>query len=122
MTNIFTFLGCTLGDASQIIPYTEKFDVLYDDGGEMKLITKETYSTEADEDMPEFKYKYVLNCMDLTAFGSQEKSIVIQCLMCPLPEYVNKKVLSENEFSKLRKYSVNKMNSVYKKGKRNWRN
>ena len=34
----------------------------------------------------------------------------------------NKKVLSENEFSKLRKYSVNKMNSVYKKGKRNWRN
>ncbi len=93
--NILTFLGCAPADASQIIPYTEKFDVLYDDGGEMKLITKETYSTEADEDVPAFKYKYVLNCMDLTAFGSQEKSIVIQCLMCPLPEYVNKKVLSD---------------------------
>ena len=95
MTNIPTFLGCTLGDESQIIPYTEKFDVMYDDGGEMKLITKETYSTEADEDIPAFKYKYVLNCMDLQAFGSEEKSIVIQCLMCPLPEYVNKKVLSD---------------------------
>mgnify|MGYP004475949255 CR=1 FL=1 len=95
MTNIPTFLGCVPADESQIIPYTEKFDVLYDDGGEMKLITKETYSTEADEDMPAFKYKYVLNCMDLIAFGSEEKSIVIQCLMCPLPEYVNKETLSE---------------------------
>lgn len=95
MTNIPTFLGCAPADASQIIPYTEKFDILYDDGGEMKLITKETYSTEADEDMPEFKYKYVLNCMDLQVFGSEEKSIVIQCLMCPLPEYVNKETLKE---------------------------
>ena len=95
MTNIPTFLGCAPAYASQIIPYTEKFDVLYDDGGEMKLITKETYSTEADEDMPEFKYKYVLNCMDLQVFGSEEKSIVIQCLMCPLPEYVNKETLKE---------------------------
>lgn len=95
MINIPTFLGCAPADASQIIPYTEKFDVLYDDDGEMKLITKETYSTEADEDMPEFKYKYVLNCMDMKAFGTQEKSIVIQCLMCPLPKYVNKETLKE---------------------------
>ena len=95
MTNIPTFLGCTPADASQIIPYTEKFNVLYDDGGEMKLITKETYSTEADGDMPAFKYKYVFNCMDMKAFGSEEKSIVIQCLMCPLPEYVNREILKE---------------------------
>lgn len=27
MTNIPTFLGCAPADASQIIPYTEKFDV-----------------------------------------------------------------------------------------------
>lgn len=93
MTDIPTFLGCAPADESQIIPYTDKFDVLYDDGGEMRLITKETYSTEVDEDMPAFKYKYILNCMDLQ--GSQEKSIVIQCLMCPLPEYVNKETLSE---------------------------
>ena len=96
MTNIPTFLGCSPVNTSQIIPYTEKFDVLYDDdGGEMKLITKETYSTEADEDMPAFKYKYVLNCMDLQAFGLQDKAICIQCLMCPLPEYVNKETLKE---------------------------
>lgn len=95
MTNIPTFLGCSPSSASQIIPYTEKFDILYDDGGEMKLITKETYSTEADEDLPAFKYKYVFNCMDLQSFGSNQKAIVIQCLMCPLPEYVNNKVLSD---------------------------
>ena len=95
MTNIPTFLGCAPADASQIIPYTEKFDVLYDDGGEMKLITKETYSTEPDEDMPAFKYKYAFNCMDLQAFGSDQKAIVIQCFICLLPEYVNNKVLSD---------------------------
>lgn len=95
MADVPTFLGCAPCNASQIIPYTDKFDVLYDDGGEMKLITKETYSTEADEDMPAFKYKYVLNCMDLTAFGTNQKAIVIQCLMCPLPEYVNKETLKE---------------------------
>lgn len=96
MTNIPTFLCCAPADASQIIPYTEKFDILYDDDdGEMKLITKETYSTEADEDIPAFKYKYILNCMDMKAFGSEENSIVVQCLMCPLLEYINKKVLSD---------------------------
>lgn len=95
MTNIPTFFGCAPADASQIIPYADKFDVLYDDAGQMILITNKIYSTEADENMPAFEYKYILNCMDMYAMtGDDEKhEIIIECRLCPLLEYVKANIV-----------------------------
>lgn len=92
MTNI-SFLGFTPINPTQIISYEDKFDVLHDDAGQMLLITKKTYSTEADENIPAFRYKYILNCMDAYALGSEEHYIAVQCLLCPLIEYVKANVL-----------------------------
>lgn len=93
MTDI-SFLGFTPVNPKQIIPYEDKFDILHDDAGQMTLITKKTYSTEADENMPAFEYKYILNCMDMYALGSENHTIAIECFLCPLVEYVKANALN----------------------------
>lgn len=93
MSELKTFLG--ISTTIKLRKYEDKFDVIYDDAGTMILASKATYLSEKDEDLPEFKYKYILNCFDMQAFGTKEKSIVIQLLMCPLVEYVNSKVISD---------------------------
>lgn len=91
MTDI-SFLGFT-PKANEITSYEDKFDILYDDGGQMLLITKDIYSTDADGNMPAFEYKYILNCIDMSAFGSKSNTIAIECFLCPLVEYINANAL-----------------------------
>lgn len=102
MTNT-SFLGFTPVNPRQIISYENKFDVLHDDAGQMTLITKKTYSMEADGDMPAFEYKYILNCFDMYALGSENHTIVIECLLCPLFEYIKANVV-KNITDKLEYY------------------
>ena len=88
------FLGIT-PTSSKLINYEDKFDILYNDNKEILLITKKIYSEEEDGDLPAFEYRYVLNCFDMKEMGSEENSIVMECLMCPEIKYVNAKVIDD---------------------------
>lgn len=64
MNDICTFLGFAPALADQILSYKDKFDVVYHDQGQIILVSKDTYSMEADGELPAFEYKYILNCFD----------------------------------------------------------
>ena len=93
MSNNSSFAGWRPGNPDQIIPWKEKFDEEYSDGGQLTLLSKEIYQAEADEDMPAFEYRYIIKAMDLQAFGADQKSIVIQLFMCPLMKHWNENIL-----------------------------
>lgn len=95
MNDICTFLGFAPALADQMIPYEDKFDVVYHDQRQMILVSKDTYSMEADGELPAFEYKYILNCFDFQAFGADRSEIVVQCRLCPLQKYINKEKLPE---------------------------
>lgn len=95
MNSICTFLGFAPALTDQIISYKDKFDAVYIDHGQMILVSKDTYSAEADGELPAFEYKYILNCFDFQAFGADRNEIVVQCRLCPLQKYINKEKLSE---------------------------
>lgn len=52
MNETLSFAGWRPGNPDQIIPWKEKFDEEYSDGGQLTLLSKEIYQAEADEDMP----------------------------------------------------------------------
>ena len=54
MNETLSFAGWRPGNPDQIIPWKEKFDEEYSDGGQLTLLSKEIYQAEADEDMPAF--------------------------------------------------------------------
>ena len=87
MNETLSFAGWRPGNPDQIIPWKEKFDEEYNDGGQLTLLSKEIYQAEADEDMPAFEYRYIIKAMDLQAFGSDQKTICIRLYMCPLRKY-----------------------------------
>lgn len=92
MNETLSFAGWRPGNPDQIIPWKEKFDEEYNDGGQLTLLSKETYEAEADEDIPAFKYRYIIKAMDLQAFGSDQKAICFRLYMCPLHQYWDKNV------------------------------
>lgn len=57
MNETLSFAGWRPGNPDQIIPWKEKFDEEYSDGGQLTLLSKEIYQAEADEDMPAFEYR-----------------------------------------------------------------
>lgn len=87
MSETLSFAGWRPGNPDQIIPWREKFDEEYSDGGQLTLLSKEIYQAEADEDMPAFEYRYIIKAMDLQAFGSDQKTICFRLYMCPLHKY-----------------------------------
>lgn len=95
MNDICTFLGFAPALADQMIPYEDKFDVVYHNQGQMILVSKDTYSMETDGELPAFEYKYILNCFDFQVFGADRSEIVVQCRLCPLQKYINKEKLPE---------------------------
>ena len=60
MNETLSFAGWRPGNPDQIIPWKEKFDEEYSDGGQLTLLSKEIYQAEADEDMPAFEYRYII--------------------------------------------------------------
>ena len=64
MNETLSFAGWRPGNPDQIIPWKEKFDEEYSDGGQLTLLSKEIYQAEADEDMPAFEYRYIIKAMD----------------------------------------------------------
>ena len=82
MNETLSFAGWRPGNPDQIIPWKEKFDEEYSDGGQLTLLSKEIYQAEADEDMPAFEYRYIIKAMDLQAFGSDQKTICFRLYMC----------------------------------------
>lgn len=95
MNETLSFAGWRPGNPDQIIPWKEKFDEEYSDGGQLTLLSKEIYQAEADEDMPAFEYRYIIKAMDLQAFGSDQKTICIRLYICPLPQYWKPEVLKD---------------------------
>ena len=95
MNETLSFAGWRPGNPDQIIPWKEKFDEEYSDGGQLTLLSKEIYQAEADEDMPAFEYRYIIKAMDLQAFGSDQKTICFRLYMCPLPQYWKPEVLKD---------------------------
>ena len=73
--------------ADNVIDYTEKFDVVYDDDGQLILESKQTFAHTDDSELPDFEYKYVVRCLDLPRFGAEDNSISIELLMVVLPKY-----------------------------------
>lgn len=94
MTEALSFAGWRPGSPEQIIPWKEKFDEEYSDGGQLTLLSKEIYKAEADEDIPAFEYRYIIKAIDLQAFGSDQKTICIRLYMCPLHQYWNYEVFN----------------------------
>lgn len=92
MGKCMSFLGFSITN-SKIIPYKDKFDILYNDGGQIILVTKETYLWNFDESLPAFEYKYVIKCFDSEVFCMEQNNIIVTCCICPLEKYVNKSVL-----------------------------
>lgn len=71
-----------------IIDYTEKFDEVYNDAGQLVLETKQTFAhNEDDGSLPDFEYKYVVRCWDLPQFGSEDNAISVELMMVVLPKY-----------------------------------
>lgn len=95
MSETLSFAGWTPSSPEQIIPWKEKFNEEYSDGGQLTLLSKETYKAEADEDIPAFEYRYIIKAMDLQAFGSDQKTICIRLYMCPLLQYWKPEVLND---------------------------
>lgn len=95
MSNNSSFAGWRPGNPDQIISWKEKFDEEYNDDGNLTLLSKETYHTEADEDMPAFEYRYIIKAMDLQAFGSDQKTICFRLYMCPLRKYWKTDILND---------------------------
>lgn len=93
MSNNSSFAGWRPGNPDQIISWKEKFDELYNDDGQLILISKVTYETEADDDMPAFEYRYIIKAMDLQAFGSDRKTICFRLYICPLHQYWKLEIL-----------------------------
>lgn len=83
-----SFLGYSPVTPQTIGLWKDDFEEIYNDAGELYLLSKETYTSEDDGEFPEFKYKYGLKCIDMRAFGSDESNIVIELLMVILPEYI----------------------------------
>ena len=81
-------------EPSQIIDWKEKFEIEYDDDGQLTLVSKETFKHE-DDDIPDFEYKYAIRCWDLYRFGSDEHTISIELFMVVLPQYWCKKKQEE---------------------------
>ena len=87
MSETLSFAGWTPSSQEQIISWKEKFYEIYNDDGQLTLLSKEIYQAEADEDMPAFEYRYIIKAMDLQAFGSDQKTICFRLYMCPLRKY-----------------------------------
>ncbi len=95
MSETLLFAGYRPGNPEQIISWKEKFDEIYNDGGQLTLLSKGTYEAEADEDMPAFEYRYIIKAMDLQAFGSDQKTICFRLYLCPLRKYWEPEVLKD---------------------------
>lgn len=92
-----------------VVDYKEKFDVVYDDDGQLILESKETFSHTDDDELPDFEYKYMVRCWDLPRFGSENKSISVELLMVVLPNY-----LCEDKLNRImRDYDVVSVDDVY---------
>ena len=95
MSETLSFAGWRPGSPEQIIPWKGKFDEVYNDAGQLTLLSKEVFKAEADEDMPAFEYHYIIKAMDMQAFGSDQKAICIRLYMCPLRQYWKPEVLKD---------------------------
>lgn len=83
-----TFLGYTPTNSNVIGCFEDYFDKIYNDDGQVYLLSKKTYTSEADEEFPEFKYKYGIKCIDMRSFGTEEASFQVSLHMVVLPEYI----------------------------------
>jgi hypothetical protein len=80
-----SFLGYSPLTLAQIKDWKEVFEEYYNDDGNLILVSKETFTAEQDEDIPEFQYKYVIKAFDASAYGSDNKNIYIQLYMVVIP-------------------------------------
>lgn len=88
MNKTMSFLGYSPATPQAIGSWKDDFEEIFNDAGQLYLLSKEVYASEEDGEIPAFKYKYGLKCMDMRAFGSDESNIVIELLMVILPEYI----------------------------------
>lgn len=87
MSNNASFAGWRPESPNQIVSWKEKFDEIYNGEGQITLLSKEEFEAEADEDLPSFKYRYIIKAIDMQAFGSDQKTICFRLYMCPLRKY-----------------------------------
>lgn len=86
--NELSFLGYSPATPQVIGLWKDSFEEIFNDAGQLYLLSKEVYTSEDDGEIPEFKYKYGIKCTDMRAFSSDESNIVIELLMVILPEYI----------------------------------
>lgn len=87
-----SFLNYTPLTFEQIKDWKEVFEEYDNDDGNLILVSKETFTSERDEDIPEFQYKYVIKAFDAVAYGSDNKIIYIQLYMVITPEDVGENI------------------------------
>ena len=73
----------------EIIDYTGVFNVVMDNGDSVYLESNDTfeYGVWDDDDFPNFEYRYVVEILDLTAYGAENNSVAVTLYMVPLLEY-----------------------------------
>lgn len=88
MSEATSFLGYQPTSPAAIGSWRGDFEEIFNDAAELYLLSKAIYTSEADGEIPEFKYKYGIKCFDMKAFGADKSNIVIELLMVILPEYI----------------------------------
>lgn len=79
-----------------LVDFKEKFDIIYNDDGNLYLISKETFKQEADGDIPAYEYKYGIRVNDAYTYGKENgHKLFFEMLLCPLPKYYCEKKLAE---------------------------
>ena len=86
-----TFLG--VQPLYALTEYEKEFEVIYNDDGELILLSNKIFESEEDDNIPKFEYRYIVRCIDMYAFDGRTE-IIIETFMCPLAEYINKNQLN----------------------------
>lgn len=102
MNNTVSFNGWQPSNTEQIVAWKENFDEIYNDAGQLALVSKDVFQSDTDGNLPCFKYRYVIKVEDEQGLGADQKVIDIRLLICPLKEYWNpdtlKIVVDDNDW------------------------
>ena len=65
------------------VSFTDIFDTVYEDDGNNVYVTKKEYEYPDGDEIPPFKYKYLLDVRDIMAYDRETNEIYINLYMVP---------------------------------------
>lgn len=81
-----SFLNFSPHTRAQVKNWIEVFDEYYNDDGNLIIVSNETFTSDQDDDIPAFEYKYVINAFDMSPYGDIDNKIYIELWMVIPPE------------------------------------